>query len=114
MRAIDTKEPDNYPLPYSPKACAVSGRAEGQFVDFNVVIDTPEPTRLYMAREIVEEAARDLYGMVSEGKAKQLEEWLDNARKERDELQDTLDAAATLEERAGPGSVNRRELARAR
>lgn len=108
-RQINTADEGCYPLPYPPRACAITGRAEGEFIDFNVVIDRPEPTRLYVAREVIEEVAREQYGMVSAGKAKQLEEWLENARKERDELQDVLDTAAKLEEQR-PGSVQRREL----
>lgn len=108
-RLIDTSDGENYPLPYPPRACAVSNRAEGEFIDFNVVIDRPEPTRLYIAREIIEEIAREQFGMVTAGKAKQLEEWLEARTKERDELQDVLDTAAKLEEQR-PGSVQRREL----
>lgn len=108
-RLLNTADEGNYPLPYPPRACAVTNRAEGEFVDFNTVIDRPEPTRLYICREIIEEVAREQFGMVSAGKAKQLEEWLEHARKERDELQDVIDTAAKLEERR-PGAVQRREL----
>lgn len=112
-RLINTADEGCYPLPYSPKACAVTGRAEGEIVDFNVVIDRPEPTRLYICRETIEEVAREEFGMVSAGKAKKLEEWLEHARKERDELRDVIDTAAKLEERR-PDAVNRKELASAR
>lgn len=113
MRLVNTAE-EGYPLPYSPKACVVTGRDAGEFIDFNVVIDRPEPTRLYIFREIIEEVARDQLGMVSAGKAKQLEEWLEHARKERDELQALLDSAVEFEEKAGSAAINRKELARAR
>lgn len=108
-RKINTADEGNYPLPYPPRACVVTNRAEGEFIDFNVVIDKPGPTRLYIAREVVEEVAREEYGMVSAGKAKQLEEWLEVRTKERDELQDVIDTAAKLEEQR-PGAVQRREL----
>lgn len=108
-RKINTADEGNNPLPYPPRACAVTNRAEGEFIDFNTVIDRPEPTRLYICREVIEEVAREEFGMVSAGKAKQLEEWLEARTKERDELQDVLDTAAKLEEQR-PGSVQRREL----
>lgn len=108
-RIVNTADEGNYPLPYPPRACAVSGRAEGEFVDFNVVIDRPEPTRLYVAREIIEEIAREQFGMVTAGKAKQLEEWHEHEKKRADDLQDVIDTAAKLEEQR-PGAVHRREL----
>jgi len=111
VRLIDTSDPECYPLPYPPRACVVSGRAEGEIVDFNVVIDSPEPTRLYIDRLIIEAAARDLFGMVSAGKAEQLEEWHEHEKARADDLQATLDAAAEFEERAGPAAINRKELA---
>lgn len=51
-------------LPIAPRACAVTNRIDGDFVDFQKYIDSPTPTRLYLKREVVEEAAR-LCGMVS-------------------------------------------------
>lgn len=111
-RIINTADEGSYPLPNAPHACAVTGRAEGEFVDFQKVIDSPHPTRLYIAREVIEEIAREQFGMVSEGKAKQLEEWHRHEKKRADELQDVLDTAVQLEERR-PNAVNRRELANA-
>lgn len=108
-RIVNTADEGNYPLPFSPKSCVVSGRDSGEFVDFQIVIDRPAPTRLYISRDIVEEVARDLFGMVSAGKAKQLEEWHDHEKKRADELQEVLDTAAALEEKR-PGAVQRREL----
>lgn len=112
-RIVNTAERGNYPLPHAPRACAITGRAEGEFVDFQKVIDSPYPTRLYIAREVIEEIAREQFGMVSEGKAKQLEEWHAYEKKRADDLQDVLDTAVQLEERR-PNAVNRRELANAR
>lgn len=106
-RLIETE--DGRPLPNPPRKCAVTGRAEGRFIDCNRVIDSPLPHRLYLSVEYVETIAREHLGMVSEGKAKQLEEWLEHARKERDELQEVIDAAAKLEEHR-PDAVRRKEL----
>lgn len=110
-RKVSTADDGYYPLPYPPRACAVSGRAEGEFIDFNVVIDRPEPTRLYISREIIEEVAREHCDMVAGTNLRQKEEWLEHARKELEELRETLETAADLEEKAGPGVVNRKELA---
>jgi hypothetical protein len=88
----------------------VSGRAEGEIVDFQVVIDSPEAVRLYIDRTIIEEAARELFGMVPAGRAKQLEEQHAYEKGRAEDLQETLDTAAQLEERR-PGAINRKELA---
>lgn len=54
----------NGDLPYAPRACSVSNRIDGEFVDFNKVIDGLRgPHRLYLKREVVEEAA-ELCGMI--------------------------------------------------
>lgn len=110
MRLINTNDPECYPLPFPPKACVVTGRAEGEIVDFQREIDSPVPTRLYIDRTVIEEAARELFGMVPAGRAKQLEEWHAFEKQRADELQETLDTAAQLEERR-PGAINRKELA---
>ena len=109
-RIVDTADEGFYPLPHPPRVCAVTGRAEGRFVDFNVLIDRPEATHLYLDVGLIEEIAREELGMVSAGKAKQLEEWLENAKRERDELQGVLDTAIELEEKAGADAVNRKGL----
>lgn len=109
-RIVDTKDEGFYPLPHLPRVCAVTGRAEGRFIDFNVLIDRPEATHLYLDVGLIEEVAREHLGMVSAGKAKQLEEWLENAKRERDELQGVLDTAIELEEKAGADAVNRKGL----
>jgi hypothetical protein len=72
-------------LPYPPRACAVTNREDGDFIDFNVVIDRPEPTRLYLKTEIVEEAGR-LCGMVP---AKEVEELRERVEAWESSLEDT-------------------------
>lgn len=109
-RIVSTEDEGFYPLPHPPRACAVTGRAEGRFIDFNVLIDRPEATHLYLDVGLFEEIAREHLGMVSAGKAKQLEEWLENAKRERDELQGVLNTAIELEEKAGADAVNRKGL----
>lgn len=106
-RLIETE--DGRPLPNPPRVCAVTGRHEGRFIDCNRVIESPLPYRLYLSAEYVEHIAREHLGMVSEGKAKQLEDWHEHEKKRADDLQDVLDTAAALEEKR-PGAVHRREL----
>lgn len=51
-------------LEYAPRACSVTNRIDGDFVDFQKIIDGLRgPHRLYLKREIVEEAA-ELCNMV--------------------------------------------------
>ena len=87
-------------LPYPPRACAVTNRADGDFIDFNVVIDRPEPTRLYMKTEVVEEAAR-LCGMVPAKEVEGLREQMAALSKELDDVTDTLKIAADFEDKLG-------------
>lgn len=60
-------------LPYPPRACAVSNRIDGDFIDFQVFIDRPEPTRLYLKREVVEDAAL-MCGMVDGKRVEELKQ----------------------------------------
>ena len=62
-------------LEYAPRACAVTNRSDGDFVDLQVSIDDPFPTRLYLKREIVEDAGK-LCGMVPAKEVEALREQL--------------------------------------
>ena len=99
-RIVSTEDDGFYPLPHLPRACAVTGRAEGRFIDFNVLIDRPEATHLYLDVGLIEEVAREHLGMVSAGKAKQLEEWHEHEKGRADELaeqnENLLDTIKTL------------------
>lgn len=95
MRLIDA------PLDYPPRACAVTNRADGKFIDCQVVIDRPEPTRLYLKSEIVEEAGR-LLGMVPEKEVTELRERMQKLSADLDDLQETMDLAARFEEKLTP------------
>jgi hypothetical protein len=87
-------------LPFPPRACAVTNRDRGDFIDLQVVIDRPEPTRLYLLTEVVEEAA-GLLGMVPAKKVEELEADLKAMSKKLAETQDTMTLAAELEEQIG-------------
>lgn len=85
-------------LPYPPRACAVTNREDGDFIDFNVVIDRPEPTRLYLKTEIVEEAAK-LLGMVSAKEVEELRERVEAWESSLEETKETIDLVTRLEEK---------------
>lgn len=85
-RVVNTEKAEFGQLPYFPRSCAITGRDHGEFVDFQVVVDHPQGIRLYICREVIEEVAREEFGMVSEGKADQLEEWHAYEKERADEL----------------------------
>lgn len=82
-------------LPHPPRACAVTNREDGDFIDFHTVIDRPEPTCLYLKREIVEEAAR-LCGMVPKAEVDELREQLQHYAEKVTDLQEFVDARDAL------------------
>jgi len=96
MRLIEGKTQ----LPFPPRSCLVTGREDGPFIDFQVVIDRPEPTRLYLKTEIVEEAGK-LVGMVPKKRVEELEDQLAEMRTGLENVQDTMKLTAELEELVG-------------
>ncbi len=87
-------------LPYPPRACAVSNRIDGDFIDFQVFIDRPEPTRLYLKREVVEDAAL-MCGMVDGAQVEELRRQVVAMGDQIEQLQDYIRAseeAAQLKE----------------
>lgn len=85
-------------LEYSPRACAVTNREDGDFIDLRVVIDRPEPTHLYLKREIVEEAGR-LCGMVPAREVEELRERVEAWESSLEDTRETIDLVAKLEEK---------------
>ncbi len=65
------------PLPFFPKSCVITGRADGDVVDFGVDTSAIAP-HIYIKRNEVEKAGK-VCGMLSGSEAKDLQE-------ERDEL----------------------------
>ncbi|HZN10477.1 MAG TPA: hypothetical protein VFC61_02300 [Blastocatellia bacterium] len=86
------------PLDHPPRACAVTNREDGELIDFQVVIDRPLPSWLYLNRLVVEEAG-ELIGMVPAKKVKKLEERMEALSRELDDLQETMKIYADFEEK---------------
>lgn len=59
------------PLSFRPKACLITGRADGDIVDFGIDIDLLDP-HLYIRRSEVEKAGK-VCGMLSETEAASLQ-----------------------------------------
>ncbi len=78
---------------HPPRKCAVTGRADGPFIDFQKIIGGPQPTALYLHTLIVEEAAKKL-GMVP---AKEV----DALREQFAELEATLTRVEEIQKTAG-------------
>lgn len=86
-------------LPYPPRACTVTNRIDGDFIDFQKHIEGVRgPHHLYMKREIVEEAA-ELCGMVNGEQVATLRAQLDQLGAELDEMKKDLDLYASFEQR---------------
>lgn len=98
MRLIE----DVQQLPNPPRACAVTNRATGDFIDLQVIIDRPEPTRLYLFREIAEEAGR-LCGMVPASEVEEMKAQMAELSQKLDHLNDILNHQAEFEQLLGAG-----------
>ena len=88
-----------------PTACVVTNREDGELINFQVIIDRPEPTPVVMKREIVEQAAREECGMLPASEVIELRESMDRLSTELDDLTDTMNLAAELEQRVMPERV---------
>lgn len=82
--------------PYPPRACARTNRINGEFVDFQVILDHPEATRLYLLREVVEEAGQ-LCGMVKGERVHELERDLDALGEDIAALRERLEQVESVE-----------------
>lgn len=82
-----------------PSQCAVSGRADGPFVDFQTQIEPPTqvPTNLFLHAGVVEEAAK-LLGMVPGKQLEELRGELRSVVEEIEGIREVLTAAGDLEE----------------
>lgn len=88
------------PLQYPPRACAVTNREDGDLIDMQVLID--RPGRLYLKREIAEEAGR-LCGMVPAAEVEELKAAMAELGQKLDNTNEILQTAADLEELVGAG-----------
>jgi hypothetical protein len=81
-----------------PHTCVVTGRSDGELIDFNVTPACNEPPNIAILRPVIEEAARDHCGMAPAVEVEELRTLLKAALQERDELRQTLKDAAEFEE----------------
>ena len=84
------------PLHAYPHACAVSGRDDGELIDFAVDFDGVDP-HLYLRVGVVEEAGR-LIGMVPKAEVEKLSERLSDLAEELVEAQKLLASYRKVEE----------------
>ena len=90
------------PLPYAPHRCLATNRDDGEIIDMGVDVNINEPfPRLYLQRGVVEEAAREVCGMVSGAEVDALRLQVEGFAEKVAELQVDLDAAKAFEERFG-------------
>jgi hypothetical protein len=87
-------------LPYPPKACVVTNRIDGDFIDFHKSIDSFNPTHLYVRRQVIEDAGR-LCGMVPAAEVEELREGMKALSERLDEAQEQMKAYAEFEEKIG-------------
>jgi len=72
------------PLPFLPKSCIISGRADGDIIDFGAEANGPDP-HVYLRRDIVERAAKEC-GMLTLAEAEVLQAERDALINENAEL----------------------------
>jgi predicted translin family RNA/ssDNA-binding protein len=88
-------------LQYPPRACVVSNRIDGDFIDFQKSVDALRPTHLYVRRSVVEEAA-ELCGMVPRSEVEEVRETLKAVSERLDEMKEQMQTYAEFEERFRP------------
>lgn len=84
------------PLHAYPHACAVTGRDDGQLIDFAVDIDGVDP-HLYLRPGVIEEAGR-LIGMVPKAKVDELQKQVAELGEKLDEALTQLEAFKQIKE----------------
>lgn len=84
------------PLPFSPHRCLRTGSEEGELIDFEHDYIGADP-RLYLRKEVVEEAARDCLGMVSGAEIAEIRRQLAEWGKKLDETLADLDLTKDFE-----------------
>lgn len=84
------------PLPFSPHACLVTGSENGELIDFERDFIGIDP-RVYLRREVVEEAARECCNMVSADEVQEVRRQLAEFGKKLDETLADLDLTKDFE-----------------
>ena len=87
-------------LPYPPRACVITNRIDGDFIDFQKSVDEMRPTHLYVRRQVVEDAGR-LCGMVPQSEVEEVRELLMTVSERLDEVQEQMKTYAEFEEQFG-------------
>lgn len=88
------------PLRLPPHKCVVTGREDGEMIDFEAEPMCSEPPHIYVMKTVVEEAAVKLCGMSSKADVDAVLARLEEMRAEVAELNDTLNMAAEFEQLA--------------
>lgn len=84
------------PLPFSPHRCLVTGSEDGELIDFERDFIGIDP-RVYLRREVVEEAARENCNMVSADEVQEVRRQLAEFGKKLDETLADLDLTKDFE-----------------
>jgi hypothetical protein len=95
----------------APRKCAVSGRPNGPFIDFQVDVRAPTPNTpnfLYLHASVVKEAAQKL-GMVPKAKLEKLQGRVTEMETELAELRESMRVFAEFEDRF-PGKTSEEVL----
>lgn len=99
MKARLVELPDHKSSP--PHCCVVTGRRDGPIIDFGDPTQKacgPADPRLYMRGAVVEEAARDLLGMVPEAEVAEIRTQLEESEAERQRLAEIVGGGEELTE----------------
>lgn len=88
------------PLPFPPHQCLVTASEEGELIDFERDYPGDEP-RIYLRRDVVEEAARECCGMLPAAEVDALRLQVEGFAEKVAELQADFDAARAFEDRFG-------------
>jgi hypothetical protein len=85
------------PLDSPPHACLVTGREDGEFCDFETDVICDEFPHVYIKRDVVEAAAREL-GMVPAEEVVEIRRQVAEWGQKLDDVLDSLSLAADFEE----------------
>ena len=80
-----------------PRACLVTGREDGEFCDFETDVICDEYPHVYIKRDVVESAAREL-GMAPAAEVEAVRKTVAELGEKVAEVQDALDLMANFEE----------------
>lgn len=85
------------PLQFAPYECIITGRHDGELVDFGVDVIGIDP-HVYIKRSIIETVATDVLDMVPASTHSKLQSRARQLEAERDRLQAIVDASESIQE----------------